>query len=62
LAALSEQPTRFLALVRKIRANADDEILEGTIARSLTRLQQLGHIRADPQREGAREYSPLPLT
>jgi DNA-binding HxlR family transcriptional regulator len=62
LAALSQRPARFLALVRRVRSSVDDEVPDGTVARSLDRLQQLGYVHADPHREGEREYLDYTLT
>lgn len=62
LEVLSERPSRFLALVRKARLAVDSEILDGTVARSLDRLQQLGYVRADPVSAGEREVLVYTLT
>lgn len=62
LAALDEEPRRFLALVKWMRSHLDTEILDGTVSRSLDRLQELGFVRATPRSEGEREVSVYGLT
>jgi DNA-binding PadR family transcriptional regulator len=62
LAALDEAPCRFLALVRWMRSHVDTEILDGTVSRSLDRLQELGYVQATPRSDGEREVSVYELT
>jgi DNA-binding HxlR family transcriptional regulator len=62
LAVLGNEPCRFLALVRQMRSHVDNEILDGTISRSLDRLQELGYVKATPWSEGEREVSVYGLT
>lgn len=62
LAVLGDEPCRFLALVRQMRSQVDNEILDGTISRSLDRLQELGLVTATPRFEGDREVSVYELT
>jgi DNA-binding HxlR family transcriptional regulator len=62
LAALDEAPCRFVALVRWMRSHVDTEILDGTVSRSLDRLQELGYVQANPRSDGEREISVYELT
>jgi DNA-binding PadR family transcriptional regulator len=62
LAILGKEPCRFLALVRRMRSHVDNEILDGTISRSLDRLQELGYVSGTPRSEGEREVSVYGLT
>jgi DNA-binding PadR family transcriptional regulator len=62
LSVLSEKPRRFLALVRAVRATVGGEILDGTVARSLDRLQQFGHVTTESVQFGERVVTVYCLT
>lgn len=62
LAVLGEEPCRFLALVRRVRSHVDREILDGTVTRTLDRLQELGYVAVSRVSEGDREVSLYGLT
>jgi DNA-binding PadR family transcriptional regulator len=57
LDVLAERPCRYLALVRKLRRTVDDQLVDGHVTRCLSRLQELGLVRADVVVQGRREYA-----
>ena len=62
LEVLAERPYRFLALVRRVRVTVDNEILDGTVARSLDRLQELRYVDTRPVPAGDRDVLVYALT
>lgn len=62
LDALAERPYRYLALVRRLRRTVDDQLVDGHVTRSLTRLQELGLVRSDVVAQGRQKYAVYTLT
>lgn len=62
LDALAERPYRYLALVRRLRRQVDDQLVDGHVTRCLTRLQELGLVHAEAVEQGRQSYALYSLT
>jgi DNA-binding PadR family transcriptional regulator len=59
---LAERSDRYLALSRRVRATIDPHLVEGSVSRSLNRLNDLGYVRTRVSQDTGREISLYELT